>query len=449
MKNTKVRAILLAAVLAVSLCGCTTGSASASTPSASAAQSISANASGAAASSTASAKTSQAASTANTTTVRSASGGILDTSDLFTDRDLSQSADLADATYLTVANGQDISITDEGVYVISGTASGCTITVNADSSAKVQLVLDGVSITNSNSPAIYVLSADKVFVTTAAGSTNTLTVSGTFAADGDTNVDAVIFSKDDLVLNGGGTLTISSSGNGISGKDDVKITGGTYTIDAANHAIEGKDSVLIADGTFNLTTGKDGIHCENDDDATLGSVYICGGTFNIDADSDGIEAMTVAQIDGGTFSISCEEGIEGTYVQINDGTININASDDGINATFSSNIYTPTIEINGGKVTVSMAAGDTDALDSNGNLFINGGTVDISAQSPFDYDGQGQLNGGTVYVNGQQITQLTSQMMGGGMGGSRGSMDPSMSGQQPNSMGGPQGSMGGSQGGRR
>jgi hypothetical protein len=105
--------------------------------------------------------------------------------------------------------------------------------VNAQADdAKVQLVLDGVSITNTDSPAIYVVSADKCFVTTT-DSVSTLTVTGTFAADGDTNIDAVIFSKDDLVLNGTGTLNISSTGNGITSKDDLTVTGGTYSASTA------------------------------------------------------------------------------------------------------------------------------------------------------------------------------------------------------------------------
>ena len=265
----------------------------------------------------------------------------------------------------------------------------------------MQLVLDGLTITNTDAPAIYVLSADKVFVTTSDGSTNELAVTGTFATtDTSSNVDGVIFSKDDITLNGKGTLTINSSNNGIVGKDDVKITGGTYKITAGNHAIQGKDSVRIADGTFELTATKDGIHAENSDDQTLGYVYIKGGTFTIKADSDGIEGDAIVQIEGGTFTIDAAEGIEGTEVRIVDGTIGINATDDGINATSKSTAYSPLIQVDGGAITVNMGQGDTDAFDANGSIVINGGTIDITAQSAFDFDNQGQINGGTVTVNG-------------------------------------------------
>ena len=351
------------------------------------------------------------------TEVNSAANGVLDTSDMFTERDLTQAADTSDAKAIALASGQDVTISEEGVYVVSGTAEDATITVDADSSAKVQIVLDGATITNTDAPAIYVASADKVFVTTAEGSTNTLSTTGEFAAIGDDNVDGVIFASDDIALNGMGTLVIESSANGIAGKDDVKVTGGTYQITAANHGIEGKDSVAIADGSFTITAGKDAIHAENSDDQTLGYVYIADGTFALTADSDGIEGDAAVQINGGAFTIQGAEGIEGTYVQINDGVIGIEASDDGINATSKSTAYSVVLEINGGETTVVMGSGDTDALDTNGDLIINGGMVDITAQSAFDFDGRGELNGGTLIVNGEQITELTNSMMGGGMGG--------------------------------
>ena len=352
-----------------------------------------------------------------------ASGSIIDTSSLFTDRDLEQTADTANATEITVKSGEDITISEEGVYVISGTATDCTITVDADSAAKVQLVLDGVSITNADAPAIYVLSADKVFVTTANGSSNELTTTGEFAAIGDvTNIDGVIFAKDDLVLNGQGTLTINSSASGVVGKDDVKITGGTYNITATEHGIQGKDSVAIADGTFNITAGTDAIHAKNDEDLTLGYAYIAGGTFNLNGASDGIEGYAVVQIDGGDITIDSQEGIEGTYIQINGGTIDVTATDDGINASDKSSEYDIVLEINGGDVSVNMASGDTDALDSNGSLFITGGTVNITAQSAFDYVANASMTGGTVTVNGQQVSEITASMMGGGMGGPQGGM---------------------------
>ena len=159
------------------------------------------------------------------------------------------------------------------------------------------------------------------------------------------------------------------------------------------------------------------MHAEDSDDDSVGYIYICGGTVNITATDDAIHATTIVQIDDGSFTLEGGECIEGTYLQINGGDIDITASDDGVNAASKSSNYTPTFEMNDGSLTIQMGAGDTDAIDANGNIIINGGTIDITAQSPFDYDGTAELNGGTLIVNGEETDSITNQFMGGEMGG--------------------------------
>ena len=78
------------------------------------------------------------------------------------------------------------------------------------------------------------------------------------------------------------------------------------------------------------------------------------------------------------------------------------------------------MEINDGDITVVMGSGDTDGIDSNGNIIVNGGTISVTGNSTFDYDGTAQYNGGTIIANGQQIAYIPNQMMGGG---SRGNMN--------------------------
>ena len=118
--------------------------------------------------------------------------------------------------------------------------------------------------------------------------------------------------------------------------------------------------------------------------------------------------------------ISGTEGLEATYVKINGGDISVSASDDGVNAARKSSAYTPAVEINGGTLTIAMGAGDTDGVDANGSLIINGGTISITGQSAFDCDGTVQYNGGVLIVNGQQVDSIPMQQMGGGFGGGRG-----------------------------
>ena len=333
--------------------------------------------------------------------------------ELFSSRDLSGDVQTADAVKITLSgntatasssnvsiSGSTVTIKAEGTYILSGSLQDGCIIVNVSKEEKVTLVLNGVSITSKTFAPIYVVQADKVFITLSDGTTNTLENGGSFKQIDDNNVDAVIFSKDDITINGTGTLTIKSpAGHGIVGKDEVTIASGTYNITSAKTAIRGNDSIAIADGTFTLNAETDGIHAEDSDDDSVGLVYIKGGTFNIKAGDDAIHATTTLQIDGGTFNITAAEGLEATVIKINDGTVSINASDDGINAAKKSSTTTPLVEINGGKITITMGQGDTDGIDSNGNITINGGTV---------------------IVNGSQVSTLPNQMMGGGGAGGPG-----------------------------
>ena len=247
--------------------------------------------------------------------------GSYSSADMFTERDLAGTYEESGAVYVTLSgdgiigetdgvaiNGQTVTITAEGTYIFSGTLSEGQIVVDADN-AKVQIVFDNVDITCASSAAVYVKSAEKVFVTLAEGAQNTLRNTDEYVAIDDNNIDAVIFAKSDLTLNGTGSLTIvSAEGHGIVSKDDLKITGGTYDITAAGHALSGKDSVRIADGTFILTAEKDGIHAENADDEEKGYIYIADGDFTITSDGDGMDASNIVQIEDGTFDITAGGG---------------------------------------------------------------------------------------------------------------------------------------------
>ena len=366
-----------------------------------------------------------------------AAGASAESSELFSARDLSASYDeevfsitlsgntaSTDSDHVTVSGGT-VTVNGPGTYLVSGTLANGGIVVNADKQDKVQLVLNDVSISSDTGAAIYVAQADKVFVTLAEGTSSTLTNGGRFAQDADGEIDAVIYAKDDLTLNGSGSLTINSpAGHGIVGKDDVTVTGGSYAITSADSAMTANDTLAVAGGSFQITTNKDGLHSENSDDDTLGAIYIMGGSFAIRAGDDAVHAESLLQIDGGSLDITAAEGLEATYIHINDGQINISATDDGLNAARKSSAYTPTVEISGGTLTVTMGPGDTDGIDSNGNLIITGGTVNVTAASAFDYDGTASFTGGTVIINGQQVDTLPNQMMGGrgGMMGGRGGM---------------------------
>ncbi len=328
-----------------------------------------------------------------------------DTENMFTERDLAQTADLAGAEQITVSDNQEIMIAQAGVYLLTGSAKETTVIVDAGDEDKVQIVLNGVSITNTDYPCIYVKNADKVFITTT-DTENSLSVTGEFREDG-TETDGVIFAKDDLVLNGTGSLTIHSSDNAVVCKDILKITGGTYIITADDAAFEANDAILVYDGNITVLACEDGLHAENDEDDSTGYIYIRDGQITISGEDDAVHGTTLVQIDSGDISLTAAEGIEATHILINGGELSISASGDGLNAGRKSSAYIPVIEITGGYITITMGQGDCDAVDANGNIYISGGTLEISAESAFDYDGEAEYTGGTIIVNGTEINTIT------------------------------------------
>lgn len=209
-------------------------------------------------------------------------------------------------------SGSAVSVTEEGTYILSGSLDDGMIIIDAPDTAKVRLVLSGVNINCETSAALYILSADKVFVTLADGSENTLSNGGTFTAIDDNSIDGAVFSKQDLTLNGTGSLSvISPAGHGVVCKDDLVITGGTYDVTSASHGLDVNDSVCITgDVSLTIDAGKDGIHSENNDDDSLGLVYIFGGVIAVESEGDGISAGASMQIEDGVFQILAGGGSE-------------------------------------------------------------------------------------------------------------------------------------------
>ena len=296
-------------------------------------------------------------------------------------------------------SGNIITISKEGTYVLSGALSEGQIVVDADS-AKVQLVLDNVDITCASSAAIYVKNADKTFITLAEDSENILMNTAEYEAIDENNIDAVIFSKDDLTLNGKGTLTINSEyGHGIVSKDDLKLVSGTCNITAKNHALSGKDSVRIAAGTYNLTSGKDGIHSENADDDEKGFVYIASGDFTIESTGDGIDASYVVQIDDGDFEITAGGGAENATKTHNDMPGGDPGGDMGGGAPGGDK---PSGEApSGDKPSGEAPSGDTSSgSGSNGNSF-GSDSGKQTGQTPPDKSGKDTSDGQQFDKNSQ------------------------------------------------
>lgn len=324
--------------------------------------------------------------------------------DMFTDRDTK--TDYDESTAVTIKlngntatassnsvkiSGSKITITEEATYIISGSLSDGMLIVDAKDTAKLQLVFNGVNITSKTSAALYILEADKVFVTLASGTTNTLENGGSFTAIDDNNIDAALFSKQDLTLNGTGSLTVTSpAGHGIVSKDDLVITGGTYIVNSASHGLDANDSVRVTSATLNIDAGKDAIHSENNDDASKGFIYISGGTIKGEAEGDGIAASYYIQIANGTIDLLVGGGSENSTKEHSDsfggfmgggrpgmrqGNSQSSSSNDsgtsmkGLKAANS-------LLISGGNITIDSA---DDSVHSDVSVIINGGTITIAS----------------------------------------------------------------------
>lgn len=368
--------------------------------------------------------------------------------DMFTDRDnrteytegssavitLSGDSVSSNSNNVTIS-GTTVTITGEGTYIIRGTLNDGMIVVNAGEKDKMQIVLDGASVTSASSAALYILEADKVFVTLAEGTENLLANGGSFTAIDENNIDGAVFSKQDLTFNGSGSLTVTSPvGHGIVCKDDLVITSGTYTVNSASHGLDVNDSVRIQAGTLSIDAGKDGIHAEDADDATTGFVYVSGGTLDIEAEGDGISAALYAQIENGKIDILAGGGYKngqshssggfgdfmgggrpggraatttttttddsGTSMKglkadsgilISNGTLNIDSADDGIHSNAA-------VTINGGSLT--LASGD-DGIHGETDLTITAGSISITQS----YEGLEALN---ILVTGGDISLVAS-----------------------------------------
>ena len=362
------------------------------------------------------------------TTVTEASSALQIDSTYFTDRDSKIDYEESTASKIVLSSttakitgdgakleDKTVKITKEGTYILSGSSDGLNVVVEAADTKKVWLVFDNLSMKGVSAP-IQVLTADKVFITLAKGSTNTIEDIETAESE---ELNAAIYSKSDLTINGSGKLIVNGKyEHGIKSSDDLKMLGGSFVITAANDGLNANDALNIKDSVIEISAKGDGIHSDK-------NVYIDGKSLNIK---------------------ESEEGIEGKVVDIVSGDIDIKSSDDGINATDSSlktdnlpadvqekiknrperpegeavpegemqrpegmphgagfeNQEGTEIIIRGGDLYIDASG---DGIDSNGNLTVSGGKVVIEGSGgrgdgAIDYNGTGLVTGGEVLALG-------------------------------------------------
>lgn len=443
-------------------------------------------------------------------------------SEYFTANDQEGNWDTSDATVITLtgdgaeisgngayANDGNVVITNAGYYVVSGSLTDGYLSVDAYDSSKVFILLNGVEINCSDDACIRVEQADKVFLTLAESSQNTLTSGSAYSEQAlKDGTDGAVFAHDDLTINGSGSLTVNAEyRHGIAANDDLVITGGTIIVTAAADAIHANDSLRIREASITLDAGDDGMVTTNKEENgylyiasgnlnikaaddgihTTGEITIAGGDLTVSAGNDGIHSdASVSFLDGSLLIEECYEGIEALIIDVSGGEITIYPEDDGFNANgnsdsqigaggkdghpqeaFTGDTMVPSdmesinatgsmptppdmssdmgsadstdgmpappargsseestdtlssttandeetyINISGGTITIINKTGnDADGLDSNGDLFISGGTIYVSLQgsgsnSAVDYGsesgGVAEISGGTIIACG-------------------------------------------------
>ncbi len=352
---------------------------------------------------------------------------VLDSSKMFTERDLNATYD-ENAVLITLdgnsftclsknvsINGTKITISAGGDYIIRGSSDNCTIVVDAQDSDKVCLVLDGASVCSADFAPIYVKKAKKVFIL--AKGVCSLSSSGAFIEGELGNADAVIYSKDDITLQGDGVLNISSShGHGISCKGVLKIASLSLKIDAYSHAISAKDSIRTRSACIDFKSGKDALHAENQGDTALGYIYLEGGNLTLNSAGDAFDASGAITINGATLNITTGENTEFSSsvskkgikavgdIAILGGDVSINSVDDAIHSNAS-------LSISDGKLSITSL---DDGIHADALISISGGDTSILKS----YEG---IEGQRVLITGGKLSIIANDdgiNAGGGSDGS-------------------------------
>lgn len=341
-------------------------------------------------------------------------------------------------------NGRIITITSAGTYQVSGLLEEGQIIVDTGDEDLVHLIFNGIDISTSSNAPILVQNANKTVITLAAGTENLVTDERNELSDDSNEANAALFSNDDLIINGTGSLMVTgNAAHGIASDDDLKIVSGAIAVNALRNGIQGRDSIVVKDSSLVIEAGSDGLQSDNDEDADEGNIFIEGGSFEITSGHDGIQSVNILAIRNGEFNITTgggsgnvdrgitnqwgdwdrqesagdsdisEKGLKtGVQLIIFSGDFQIDSADDTIH---SNNV----IQIHGG--VFELASGD-DGLQADSLLEINDGTLVLVQSFEGIESAQIIINGGSLSIvaddDGINGSAGNSEgMMGGRPGG--------------------------------
>jgi hypothetical protein len=279
-------------------------------------------------------------------------------------------------------SGSTVTIIFPGTYELSGSLTDGQVIVDVQDGI-VGLVLNGVNISSSTGPAIYIPTAQEAVIVLADGTENQVSDGNARENEGsEDEPTAAIFSMADLTLSGSGSLDVDGNyQDGITSKDGLVVTGGTIIVHSVDDGIRGKDYIIVRDGEITVDAGDDGLKSDNEVDTTQGYVRIEDGNLEVTAGGDAIQAQTAAMVSGGQLTLTSGGG--------HSGWVDESASAKGIKGVAS-------VTIDGG--TFSIASAD-DAIHSNGSIVINDGTFVLSTgDDGIHADESLEINGGDIRI---------------------------------------------------
>lgn len=308
------------------------------------------------------------------------------------------------------SSGSEVTITSKGVYKVTGSSENVSIKINdTTKSGNIYLILDGVTMNNTEGSCINVENCDKLIIQ--CSGQNALTYN---PSDSSTKEDGAVYSKDDLTINGSGALNITSSLHGIVCKNDLRITNSNMSVFAESIGIKAGDSLRMGGGKTSVTSGHDGIQLENDDNSSF--FYFENSELSVTSGYDGISVKAgddnadftgYVTLSGGTVNITTASGSGSSsskdsntsqkgiktdgVINIADTVLNVSAADDAIHGNSSIVISSGTLEL----------SSSDDGITASDKLTIDGGTVKVTKS----YEG---LEGKDIVINGGDVSVVSS-----------------------------------------
>ena len=303
--------------------------------------------------------------------------------------------DPSSATVITLADGASsvlgigatvkddtVTIVYPGTYRLEGSLENGQIVVDlGDFNGTVYLILNGVSVANLVAPAIHVVESGLTVLYLVDGTENILWDGFRYLVQErqEKKTGAGIYSADDLVIAGEGSLTVvGAAADGIRTKDAMAILGGNITVFAKDDGLQASDYLKISGGSITINSSGDGIS------TTDGFVEISDGTLNITSAGDGIDAVTDVRVLGGSIQVTAfggaenystavlqdrsAKGIKAENINITGGQVVLNTADDGVHAARDASIA---------DCVLSVMTGD-DGVRAARQLDVKGASLEIN-----------------------------------------------------------------------